>query len=106
MTAFVPSKSWLNFPDYYSMDGIEFFDTPDFPVFPTSKNDQIITIDQKYLGRLDMIANDYYNDVNLWWVIALVNNIELIPESMFIGMTLVIPAQDSVSAYLTKAGKK
>lgn len=106
MTAFVPKKSWLNFPDYFVFDGIEFFDTPDFPEFPVSNNDVIITIDQKYLGRLDLIAHDYYNDSNLWWIIALVNKIELIPTSMFIGMSLTIPALDSISIYLSKAGKK
>lgn len=106
MTAFIPKKSWLNFPDYFVVDGIEFFDTPDFSEFPLSPNDKIITIDQKYLGRLDLIAFDYYNDSNLWWVIALVNNIELIPTSMWVGMSLRIPVLDNVSIYLSRAGKK
>ena len=106
MTASIPNKSWLLFPDYFMFDGIEFFDTPDFPEFPQSSNDKIITIDQTYLGRLDLIAYDFYGDSNLWWVIALVNNLELIPTSMYIGMQLKIPVSDSISIYLSKAGKK
>lgn len=106
MTASIPNKSWLLFPDYFQVDGIEFFDTPDFPKFPESSNDQIITIDQTYLGRLDLIANDFYGDVNLWWVIALVNNLEVIPTSMYIGMKLRIPVSDSITIYLSQAGKK
>jgi len=106
MTALIPNKSWLRFPDYYIFDGIEFFDTPDFPEFPLSDNDTIITIDQTYLGRLDLIAYDYYGDVNLWWVIALVNDLMLLPTSMYVGMKLRIPVSDSISIYLSKAGKK
>jgi len=106
MAVFVPNKSWLNFPDYYEFDGIEFFDTPDFPDFPLSPNDKIINIEQKYLGRLDLIAFDFYNDSNLWWIIALVNNLELIPCSMWIGMSLRIPVIDNVSLFLSKVGKK
>lgn len=42
--------------------------------------------------RLDKLANKYYSDDELWWVIALVNNIDF-PMGIPIGTVLKIPAQ-------------
>jgi hypothetical protein len=114
MPASVPTTSWLKFADYWSFTttpdsvvGIktfEFFDTPDFDPIPVSDDDETITVDQKYLGRLDLVALDVYQDVNLWWIIALANDIVLIPTHMRLGMQLRIPSNATVSAYLSKKG--
>jgi len=50
--------------------------------------------------RLDLIANDFYGDSTLWWIIAMVNDLE--GDSMFppTGIQLRIPA--NVSTLLTK----
>lgn len=38
-----------------------------------SSGDRFITIEKD--TRLDVLANTYYNDFSLWWVIAMANNI-------------------------------
>jgi hypothetical protein len=110
MATTVPNTSWLNFCNYWSnvdsdMKTYEFFDTPDFEPILTSPNDRSLTIDQKYLGRLDLIAYDYYKDSNLWWIIALANDIQVIPTGMYIGQQLIIPATSTVTQYLRRKKK-
>ena len=42
-----------------------------YPEIPLSSNDiYVLTTDG---DRLDLLANQFYNDVNLWWVIAVAN---------------------------------
>lgn len=103
MTAFVPNKSWMNFSPYYSSEGYEFFDVPDFPEFPQSDSDQIIEIDYKYSGRIDLLAYDYLGDVEYWWVIALLNDLKILPQDLMIGKKIRIPTQESISSYMKLA---
>jgi len=63
------------------------------------------SIDDSYIitgatDRLDLIANDFYGDSTLWWIIAMVNDLE--GDSMFppTGIQLRIPA--NISTLLTK----
>ena len=41
--------------------------------------------------RLDLLANQYYGDKNLWWVIAVANNLNDASLSIEIGKQLRIP---------------
>lgn len=41
--------------------------------------------------RLDLLADRYYQDVNLWWIIAQVNGLDLPLVQLNPGRTLVIP---------------
>lgn len=64
-----------------------------YPDIPLSDNDiyVIITVGD----RLDLLANTYYKDVTLWWVIASANNLPgdtLFPE---LGTQLRIPVNIS-----------
>lgn len=45
--------------------------------------------------RIDLIANKYYNDPKLWWIIAMVNNISN-PLSIEYGTVLRIPSYSSL----------
>jgi hypothetical protein len=100
MTAFVSGRSWMNFAPYYGTDGYEFFDTPEFPEFPQSDSDRIIEIDFKYSGRIDLLAYDYLGDVEYWWVIALLNDLRILPQELSIGKKIRIPTQESIASYL------
>lgn len=40
-----------------------------------SDNDKFHTVATEQENRLDIIANIYYNDASLWWVIALANEL-------------------------------
>lgn len=46
-------------------------------------------------GRLDIIANIYYNDPTLYWIIAIANNI-IDPFIIFPGTILKIPQYSNV----------
>lgn len=72
-----------------SQMGSEYFVNNIYPDIPISGEDSyVITV----LGdRLDLIANDFYGDTSLWWVIASANNLpgdSLYPEP---GIQLRIP---------------
>lgn len=45
------------------------------PTFPESKNDKVHQIKDHERLRLDLLADKYYGDQYLWWVIALANDI-------------------------------
>lgn len=55
------------------------------------------TITEFDIGRLDLIAYRYYEDVTLWWVICLFSGIRNPLTDMVIGETLIIPDKDIVT---------
>lgn len=72
-----------------SQMGSEYFVNNVYPDIPVSGEDNyVITV----LGdRLDLMANDFYGDTSLWWVIASANSLpgdSLYPEP---GIQLRIP---------------
>ena len=54
-----------------------------------SNGDKFITLDRD--TRLDVLANKYYADPSLWWVIAMANNIMDGLETVKLGTVLRIP---------------
>jgi hypothetical protein len=116
----IRKNSWLNFSDLLGFNGVEgtsgavdetiqdytFWETPEFPDVVPQDGDLFIDITDQNLGRLDLVAFDMYGDADLWWVIALANNIELIPTDMIIGTKLRIPARGFVDSLLAKGGQK
>lgn len=104
--AVIPKTSYLNFADLFNFQGETFFDTPDFPAIPISDKDKYVTIDSSYLGRIDLIAHDFYRDSSLWWVIALANNLDSLPTQVKLGIRLRVPALVTVRSILSKGKKK
>lgn len=116
----IRKNSWLNFADLLEIraqqgtSGVanepfqtfSFWSTPDFPDVVPQTNDQFITIDDQYLGRLDLIAFDAYGDPDLWWVIALANNYQLIPTDMIMNSKIRIPNKSYVDSLLGKGPRK
>mgnify|MGYP000010210354 FL=1 len=66
-----------------------------YPSVVLASNDYYIEVG--YNDRLDLIANDFYGDSTLWWVIAMANNLP--GDSLFapVGFELRIPADLSVA---------
>lgn len=60
-------------------------------IIDKSNEDQYFTVSIAEQGRLDIIANKYYNTPRFWWVIALANNI-IDPFDIPIDTVLRIPA--------------
>lgn len=54
-------------------DGKQYYQTLILPEIDISTDDDYVVVTQQ--KRLDHLAQEYYNDPTLWWVIALANNI-------------------------------
>ena len=59
-------------------------------------------IKESDIGRIDLIAWEFYRDVNLWWAIALVNGIKNPFEDLVIGDTIFIPKLEAVTEALAQ----
>lgn len=70
------------------------------PEIPLSPFDSYHTVNETEIGRMDSIANKYYGNTELWWVIAQVNSIN---DSLGLvaGIVLRIPLKANVTAALS-----
>ena len=68
-----------------------YFKNIEYPSIPINPND--IYIVTTTTDRLDLLANDYYNDPQLWWVISRANPGKVSRDSFFInpGVQIRIP---------------
>ena len=55
-------------------DGDRVYSYTLYPKIPIKNSDVFIT--PTYGDRLDILANDYYGDTSLWWIIAQANGIK------------------------------
>ncbi len=90
MSVDIGQTSRLHFSDYKLIDGVEFWDVVDLVDYIPQTND----IEHTFIDgdRLDLIAQQYYQDPVLAWVIAWANNIELNPTDIIVGQQLLIPS--------------
>lgn len=93
--------SRARFSTLYFKGDWEWFGAPDYPDFPESIDDEWVEV--KKTTRLDILANEYYDDPTLWYVIALANDLELVPSDMYVGQKLRIPPKSTVTDLLKKA---
>lgn len=74
-----------------NINNISYYKGKKYPQIPLSEDDVyvITTIGD----RLDILANTYYNDPTLWWVISMANSNVLKTDSLFIipGTQIRIP---------------
>lgn len=84
-----------------SSRGKQYYQNVMYPDIPVSSNDIYVITD--FLDRLDLIANDYYNDATLWWIISVANADFMSSDTLFIpeGTQLRIPSdvQSVIQAY-------
>ena len=73
------------------------------PAIETTVSDQMHTVTDADIGRIDLIAYKYYNDALLWWVIADVNSIVFPETDMTVGQKLAIPNLSAIKDALDKA---
>ena len=101
MSVSLKKRSRLRFASLLSADGYEFWDMLEFPTFPERPDDTVYRV--RGGDRMDLIASNVYGDPILWWVIAVVNDLDLVPTDLKEGSILKIPSADAVRAVLTKA---
>ena len=78
-------------------DGKRFFQTTTYPIIPVDLSDTYIIATSE--DFLDIVANRFYRDSSLWWVIAQANGIKgtLSPK---VGQQLRIPG--NINSILTR----
>lgn len=71
-------------------DGKKVYTTVKYPDVPLSENDIYVIAD--FTDRLDLIANDYFTDSTLYWIIQIANSIPR--DSLYVpaGTQLRIPS--------------
>lgn len=74
--------------------GKRFYSTVRYPEIPLSVSDIYVITQQG--DRFDLLANQYYNNKSLWWIISIANN-NLIQNSLIppVGIQLRIPVNIS-----------
>jgi len=101
MSINIKNGSRLHYADLFIVDGVEFWDTLVLPDLTVRDDDVIHVVIQG--DRIDLLANRYYQDPGLWWVIAWANNLEILPTDLKENMTLKIPSSNFVSNQLSRS---
>lgn len=60
--------------------------------------DVVYILEKKFEGRPDLLANSFYDDPYLWWVIPLYNTVLDFNTEFVEGLVLRVPTKDRVSA--------
>jgi hypothetical protein len=86
-----------NNPIKKTVDGKEVYRATIMPTIEQNPRD--ITIATETGDRLDTLATQFYQNPNLWWIIAAANNIHTAPIGFKDGTILRIPVnyQDAIS---------
>ena len=82
-------RRYSNIPVISRYDGKRVYLTTTYPIIKESDSDIVIISNET--DYLDALANKYYGDTTLWWIIALANNIGKGRLSVPSGITLRIP---------------
>lgn len=100
MPVTIDRRSRLRFKDLVSIGGVEFWELDLFPTIPESPADIYYRVES--VDRLDSLATRFYGDPNLWWVIAVANDINLNPTDLQVGQTIRVPSPAYVQENLFK----
>jgi Base plate wedge protein 53 len=79
-----------------------YLDVINFRNIPSNKDDVLFELTKQYEHRPELLANDLYGDVNLWWVFA-VRNKNIIQDPIFdmvAGIKIYLPQQTSLNKAL------
>lgn len=60
-------------------------------------SDLLYALEEKYVGRTDILAFAFYGDSALWWVIPQYNSILDPEEEMIMGKILLIPSMEKIN---------
>jgi hypothetical protein len=96
-------KSRYKATDVYSKDTKIFFGSWQKIEIPWSDFDEEVTVEQKHIGALDLLAHEVYSDSSLWYVIASYNKIYDPMFGISVGDVLRIPEKTRVMRAIKKA---
>ena len=70
-----------------------------FNKFLVDRNLETYVVSSDRDGRLDLISNDFYGTVDLWWIIAIANSILDVMSEIVVGKRLSIPSLSDVEEF-------
>jgi len=95
--------SWLLRSQLRQKNNIQFWDYFESPIGPTDigvQRQDDIQYTVTSFDRIDNLAQTFYGDPQLWWVIALVNDLRLLPIQLKCGTVIQIPSPTYVKETL------
>lgn len=95
----VSTGSWLNLTQLLEFKGVIFWDQTEYPDIALSDDDTYIQLTDAQAHRIDLIAQDFYGDSELLWILQVANNVDL-PNQFVEGQVIRIPAKATVSTLL------
>lgn len=90
MTVRIRDTSRLKNARLITIDGIEHWEYPEYPQINVAPDDIKYKVDKN--DRIDRVATRFYGSPDLWWIIALANGFELLPNDLNEGDTIRIPS--------------
>jgi hypothetical protein len=89
---------YQNIPVIRNSQGIRYYRNSKYPQIPLSENDiYVISVEG---DRFDILANQYYNDPSLWWIISIANE-DLPQDSLYLPKETQIRIPSNVTEVLT-----
>ena len=104
MTVALRSTSRLRFARLITLDGVEHWELPEYPNIQPASDDKRYTVDRN--DRIDKLANRFYGSPDLWWVIAIANNMELLPSDLKPNTQIIVPSQKRVFTQILRRPSK
>jgi hypothetical protein len=96
MSARISKNSRLRYAPLVKVDGYEFWDLLVVDDIPVRSDEIQYTV--QMTDRIDLLANKFYGDPVLWWVLAVANSMEILPTDLKFGAVLRVPSRAYVYA--------
>lgn len=90
MTVHVRNTSRLRFAKLTIIGGVEQWNLPEYPEIAPAPDDMRYVVSRR--DRIDQLAFSTYQNSELWWIIALRNELRLLPNDMYVNQVLQIPS--------------
>ena len=84
MNRYADIKKIKNTNEFVGTLGTQYYKDVTYPEIPSNEND--IWVETEFGDRLDLLANQFYQDVTLYWIIAIAN-----PDKVNMGSLFLTP---------------
>ena len=85
----IRGTSRLKFARFVTIGGVDCWELPEYPEVSAAPDDILYTVARK--DRIDALAQRFYGDSTLWWIIALANELRLLPTDLQENTQIRIP---------------
>lgn len=90
MTVKRRDTSRLKFAKLVTLEGVEHWELPEYPTIGDAPDDRRYVVNRT--DRIDQLAEVFYGTADLWWIIAIRNDLELVPNDLYENQVLRIPS--------------